>query len=64
MEGIKYLALDVHIASITMVVMSAAGRLLVEKCIPTSAAEIRRCFKEQRGRLVVTFEEGTLSQWL
>ena len=64
MEGIKYLALDVHIASITMVVMSAAGRLLAEKCIPTSAAEIRRFFKEQRGRLVVTFEEGTLSQWL
>ena len=64
MEAIKYLALDVHIATITIVVMSAAGRVLLERTIATSAAEIRRFFKELRGLLVVTFEEGTLSQWL
>lgn len=64
MDVIKYLALDVHIASITIVVMSAVGRILLEKCMVTSAAEIRRVLKEIRGRLIVTFEEGTLSQWL
>jgi len=64
MNLIKYLALDVHIASITIVVMSATGRIVLERSIATSAAEVRKFFKQLRGRLIVTFEEGTLSQWL
>lgn len=64
MEQTKYLALDVHISTITFVLMSAAGRILQEDRIATSAAEVRRLIKGIRGRLIVTFEEGTLSQWL
>lgn len=64
MNVIKYLALDVHIATITILAMSQAGRVLLEKTIATSAAEIRKFFKAIRGQLIVTFEEGTLSQWL
>jgi hypothetical protein len=63
MDLIKYLALDLHIATITFVVMSAAGRVLQQGCIPTGTAEIRRLVKGIRGQLRVTFEEGTLSQW-
>lgn len=63
MDVIKYLALDLHIATITIVMMSQAGRVLLEESIATSAAEIRKFFKGLRGRLIVTFEEGTLSQW-
>ena len=64
MEQIKYLALDVHISTITIIVMSAMGRVLQETTIETSAAGVRKFIKSVRGRLVVTFEEGTLSQWL
>jgi transposase len=38
--------------------------VLLEKTIATSAAGIRQFFKAIRGQLIVTFEEGTLSQWL
>ena len=63
MDAIKYLALDLHIATITFVLMSAAGRVLQQGCIPTSALEIRKLIKGIRGQLHVTYEEGTLSQW-
>jgi len=63
MDVIKYVALDLHIASIWIVVMSAAGKVLMELGIATSAAEIRKFFAGLRGRLTVTFEESTLSQW-
>jgi transposase len=64
MDVVKYLALDVHIATITILVMSVAGRVLLERTIATSAAELRKFFHQLRGQLIVTFEEGTLSQWL
>lgn len=64
MDAIKYLALDLHIATITYVLMNAAGRVLQEGCIATSAYEIRKLLKGIRGYLKVTFEEGTLSQWV
>ena len=63
MEVLKYLAFDLHIATITFVMMNSAGRVLQQGLIPTSAAGIRRIIKGFRGRLIVTFEEGTLSQW-
>ena len=63
MDAIKYLALDLHISTITIVMMNAAGRILLQQSIQTSAAEIRRLLKSIRGKLIVTFEEGTLSQW-
>jgi transposase len=63
MEGFKYLSIDLHIASITYLLMSAAGRVLQQSVIPTSAASLRKLMKGIRGQIIVTFEEGTLSQW-
>jgi transposase len=63
MDVVKYLALDLHIATITFVLMSAAGRVLQEGIFPTSAAGIRKLIRGIRGQLRVTFEEGSLSQW-
>ncbi len=64
MDTVKYIALDVHLACIVIVVMSAAGRVLLKNVIATSVPSIQKFFKSLKGRLVVTFEEGTLSQWL
>ena len=64
MDAIKYLALDLHIASITFVLMSAAGRVLEQGCMATSAYEIRKLLKRIRGYVKVTFEEGTVSHWV
>lgn len=67
MDVFKYIALDVHIACIVALVMNAAGKVVQSnRVIPTSAVAIRKYFTELRGKckLIVTFEEGTLSQWL
>jgi transposase len=64
METIKYIALDVHLACIVIVVMNAAGRVVLKDVINTSVPAIQKFFKSLKGRLIVTFEEGTLSQWL
>jgi len=67
MDVIKYIALDVHIACIVALVMNAAGKVLLSnRVIPTSVVAIRKFFGELRGKykLIVTFEEGSLSQWL
>lgn len=63
MDGIKYLALDLHIASITYVLMSVAGKVLAQGSIPVGTYELRKLLKSIRGYLKVTFEEGTLAQW-
>ena len=64
MDVIKYVALDLHIATITYVLMSAAGRVLHQGVIPTTAADIRKLLKSIRGYVKVTFEEGTLAHWV
>jgi transposase len=60
----KYIGLDVHQATISVAVLDASGKLLMESILETSAATILQFMAGLRGRLVVTFEEGTCAAWL
>jgi transposase len=60
----KYIGLDVHQATISVAVLDASGKLLMESILETSAATILQFLAGLRGRLVVTFEEGTCAAWL
>lgn len=60
----KYIGMDVHQATISVAVMDAAGRVVMESVIETKAATILELFQGLRGSLWVTFEEGTSATWL
>src|SRR5215211_3390029 len=59
-----YVGLDVHKASICVAVLNAAGKLVMESVVETSAATVLDSLKSLRGRVEVTFEEGTHAAWL
>lgn len=59
-----YVGLDVHKASICVAVLNASGKLVMESVVETSAATILGFLKGLRGRVEVTFEEGTHAAWL
>ncbi|HEY9285235.1 MAG TPA: hypothetical protein VIP46_20455, partial [Pyrinomonadaceae bacterium] len=59
-----YVGLDVHKASICVAVINAAGKLVMESVVATSAATVLDFLKGLRGRVGVTFEEGTHAAWL
>src|ERR687893_1560160 len=59
-----YVGLDVHKASICIAVLSASGKLVMESVVETGAATILDFLKGLRGRVEVTFEEGTHAAWL
>ena len=54
-----YVGLDVHKASICIAVLNAAGKLVMESVVETDASTILGFLKGLRGRVEVTFEEGT-----
>jgi len=60
----KYIGLDVHQATISVAVVDSTGKLLMESILETTAATILQFFAGLRGKLVVTFEEGTCAAWL
>ena len=64
MSNIKYIGMDVHLATIVIAVLDAAGKLVASAVIETKAEAIRAFLVGQRGTLDVTFEEGTHSVWL
>jgi transposase len=64
MDNRKYIGLDVHQASISIAVIDAAGKQLMECIIETKAATILEFINGLRGSLWVTFEEGTSAAWL
>ena len=64
MNSIKYIGLDVHKETISIAVMNAAGKLVMESIIETKAATILQFMAGLRGDLHVTFEEGTWAAWL
>lgn len=64
MNGEKYIGLDVHQATISVVVLDSTGKLVMESILETSAATILQFFAGLRGRLLVTFEESTSAAWL
>ncbi len=60
----KYIGMDVHQATISVAVMDAKGKLIMECVLETKAATILEFMQGLRGTLAVTFEEGTSAAWL
>jgi len=59
-----YVGMDVHRASIVMAVLNGAGKLVEQIALQTNATAVRSYLQRLRGRVYVTFEEGTQAQWL
>jgi hypothetical protein len=64
MSDDKYIAFDVHQATTVVWVLNAAGREVDETILPTQPQPLIRYLESLRGRLHLTFEEGTYSAWL
>jgi transposase len=64
MNDVKYIGLDVHQATISVVVLDSTGHLVMESVIETKAATILQLIHGWSGSLHVTFEEGTCAAWL
>ena len=59
-----YVGMDVHRATIAIVVVNGAGKVIEQVVVETSATRVRSYLKQLKGRVYVTFEEGTQAQWL
>ena len=59
-----YVGMDVHRASIMIVVLNGAGKIVMQSVIETGAERVRGFLKQLQGRVYVTFEEGTQATWL
>lgn len=59
-----YVGMDVHQATISIVVLNGAGKLIMEMTVETGAETVRNFLKSLRGNVSVTFEEGTQAAWL
>ena len=64
MNQIKYIGMDVHMATTVIAVRDNTGKVVTEAIIETKASTILDFFKGQRGTLHVTLEEGTQAAWL
>ena len=64
MNQAKYIGMDVHQATISVAVLDAAGKLILESVLETKASTILQFLEGLRGSLSVTFEEGTSAAWL
>ena len=62
--NIKYIGMDVHKETISIAVMNAERKLVMESIIETKASTILQFIQGLRGDLHVTFEEGTWAAWL
>src|SRR6266571_4706128 len=59
-----YVGMDVHRASIVIVVLNGVGKVVMQSVIETGAERVRGVLKQLRGKVYVTFEEGTQANWL
>jgi transposase len=64
MNEIKYIGMDVHQSSTSIVVLNAAGRMVTSAVVETRASALLAFIQGQRGTLHLTFEEGTCAAWL
>jgi transposase len=64
MDSAKYIGLDVHKESISIAVLNAVGKTVMESVIETKANTILQFLHGLRGELQVTLEEGTSAAWL
>jgi transposase len=62
--GSKYIGMDVHQATISVVVSDADGKLIMESVMETKASTILQFIRGLSGEVHVTFEEGTWAAWL
>jgi transposase len=60
----QYISMDVHQATISVAVMDAAGKLIMECLLETKASTIVEFIRGLQGTLSLTFEEGTSAAWL
>ena len=60
----KYVAFDLHIATTSVAVLNLDGKLVTQAVIHTEASAIRDFLRGLSGTVHLTFEEGSLSQWL
>ena len=63
-KSAKFVGLDVHQATTVAAVREASGRVSARCVLPTEEAALVEFMEGMRGRIHVTFEEGTQAQWL
>lgn len=64
MDDVKYIGMDVHSTTTTIAVRDSRGRVVMEATVATQAAVLSDFLRGLRGRLWLTFEEGTGAAWL
>ena len=64
MESLKYVGLDVHRDTISVVVLEGSGKMVMQTILATHAAALLDFVGGLRGSVHLTFEEGTHSAWL
>lgn len=64
MTETKYVAFDVHQATIVVAVLDQGGKLVTQAVIKTEATAVRDFLRGLSGVVHLTFEEGTHAQWL
>jgi len=60
----KYIGLDVHLASTTLVVIDERGKLILTLVMRTDGQELRSQIASIHGPKELVFEEGPMSDWL
>lgn len=60
----KYIGMDVHQATVSVAVMDAQGKLIMECLLETEAGTIVQFVRGLPGNVSLTFEEGTSAAWL
>ena len=60
----KYIGMDVHQETISIAVMTADGKLVMESIVETKASTILQFVQGLHGDLHVTLEEGAWAAWL
>ena len=64
MTDSKYVAFDVHQATISAAVINLSGKLITQAVFQTEASAIRDFLRGLSGKVHLTFEEGTQAHWL
>ncbi len=64
MNEIKYIGMDVHQTSTSIVVLKASGRVATSAVVETQGHALVSFIQGLRGTLHLTFEEGTSAGWL
>ena len=64
MSNHKYVGMDVHLATVVLAVLNAAGKCVMESVIETKGGTIVEFVGGLSGAVHVVFEEGTQATWL